>query len=189
MQYFAVLDHLTMAPGYVLDYVYQYDGMGGSPLLYARPISQSPYTTEADLASSGDTASYLDFVQVDDTPESYFQLVLLSLLGEEFYLYWHANYGDIRVVCEKIDVGDIVTGLDGNFGYRISLLSRLRAALLDRVQPTVQVGEQAVQIRLVTFTRWGGFYEQIYTVNRSMPHTIQDVQRKNLVPYDCGVMF
>ena len=40
MDYFSVLDHLSMQPGYVLDYVYHYDGMGGYPVLYARPSGQ-----------------------------------------------------------------------------------------------------------------------------------------------------
>ncbi len=189
MQYFTVLDHLSMQPGYVLDYVYHYDGMGGSPLLYVRPSDQPSYTTEEDLAASGDNTNYLDYVQADDTPESYFQFVLLATMGNQFYLYWHANYNDSQIVCNKVDVTDIVATLNGDFGYRISLLSRLRAALLTNLAPSVNIGEQTVEVRLVTFTRWGGFYAETYTLSRAMPHTIQDVQEKNLVPYECGVMF
>jgi len=92
MQYFRVLDHLSMQPGYVLDYVYRYDGMGGYPVLYVRPAGQPPYATEADLAAGGDSTGYLDFVQTDDTPESYFQFVVLATMGSQFYLFWHANY-------------------------------------------------------------------------------------------------
>ena len=115
MQYFTVLDHLSMQPGYILDYVYHYDGMGGSPILYARPAGQSPYATESEMTAAGDIPNYLDFIQTDDTPESYFQFVLLTLMGNQFYKFWHSNYNDVRIVCEKIDVNDIVTSLDGRF--------------------------------------------------------------------------
>ncbi len=189
MQYFTVLDHLSMLPGYLLDYVYHFDGMGGYPVLYVHPASQSPYTTEADLADGLDSRSYLDYVQTDDTPESYFQLVVLAMVGSQFYLFWHADYNDSQIVCDKADVSDIVSSLNGDFGYRISLSSRVRSVLLKDVDPSVNIGEQAVEVRLITFTRWGGFFLETYTLSRSMPHTIQNVQKKNLVPYECGVMF
>jgi hypothetical protein len=189
MEYFGVLDHLTMLPGYALDYVYHYDGMGGTPILYVHPIGQLPYASESELYAAGDVPSYLDFIQTDGTLESYFQFIVLSFMGDQFYQFWHSNYNDSQIVCEKIDVNDIVSSLDGNFGYRISIPSRIRAALLENVGPAVNIGTQSVQVKLVTFTRWGGFFEETYFLSKSPPHTIQDVQEKNLVPYDCGVMF
>jgi hypothetical protein len=189
MKYFSVLDHLSMQPGSVLDYVYHYDGMGGYPLLYVRPVSQPPYATETDLPAGFDRSGYLDYVQADDTPEGYFQFVVLAMMGGQFYLFWHANYNDSQIVCDKADVKDIVVSLNGDFGYRISLAPLVRAALLKDVGPSVVISEQTVEVRLVTFTHWGGFFLESYTLSRAMPHTIQDVQKKNLVPYECGVMF
>jgi hypothetical protein len=189
MQYFSVLDHLSMQPGFVLDYIYHFDGMGGYPILYVRPPDQPPYPTEADLTAIGDSTSYLDYIQTDDTPESYFQFVVLAMMGSQFYQYWHADYNDSQIVCDKASVTAIVAGLNGDFGYRIPLTSRIKAALLQDVGPSVNIGEQTVEVRLLTFTRWGGFFQKTYTLSRSKPHTIQDVQEKNLVPYECGVMF
>jgi hypothetical protein len=189
MQYFSVLDHLSMQPGYVLDYVYHFDGMGGSPILYVRPASQPPYATEADLSDLDEKPGYLDYIQTDDTPESYFQLTVLSVTSSKFYLYWHANYSDSQIICKKVDVTDIVSSLDGDFGYPISPISRIRAALLRGVGPVVNISDQTAEVRIMTFTRWGGFYQQIFTISRSMPHTFLDVQEKNIIPYDCGVMF
>jgi hypothetical protein len=189
MQYFNVLDHLAMRPGYVLDYIYHFDGMGGLPIMYVRHASQPPYASESDLATAGETSSYLDYIQIDDTPESYFQLALLSVMGSQFYLYWHANYNDSQIICARVDVPDVVTGLDGDFGYPISLIGRIRTAFLRNVGPFVELGVQSAKVRLITFTRWGGFYQQIFTISRSSPNTIQGVQENNLVPYDCGVMY
>jgi hypothetical protein len=190
MQYFSVLDKLSLKPGYVLDYVYHYDQMGGNPLLYARPADQAPYATEADLPAGYDRLGYLDYIQAGDTPDGYFQFVVLAMMGNQFYKLFSINYNDSEIVCEKTDVKRIVSSLNtGNFGYRISIVSWIKALLLNDVGPTVNIGVQTVEVRLVTFTLWGGFYLKTYTISRSSPHTILNVDENNLVPYDCGVMF
>lgn len=186
--YFQALTHLSMQPGYVLDYVYHFDGMGGYPLLYPRPAGQVPFPTEADYAASGDSENYLDYVQIDDKAEGYFQYVVLNILGRQFYRFWHANYYDYRIVCDTAAVRSIVTSL-GDFGQPMSLLSRLRTLLLRDVAPTVSTGEQTAEVRVVVFTKWGGFLRWTYTLDRNFPHEILDVKEETLVPYDCGIMF
>jgi hypothetical protein len=186
--YFQALTHLSMQPGYVLDYVYHFDGMGGYPILYPRPAGQAPFLTEADYAASGDSANYLDFIQIDDTAEGYFQYVALNILGPQFYLFWHANYNDYQIMCNPADVQGVTANL-GDFGRSMSPLSRLRTLLLRDVAPTVSTGEQTVEVQVVVFTKWGGFLRWTYTIDRNFPHKILDVKEKILIPYDCGVMF
>jgi hypothetical protein len=188
-QYFGILNHLSMQPGYSLDYVYHYDGMGGYPVLYAYPTGQAPYATEADLDAAGKPASYLDFVQADDTPEGYFQFALLALMGSQFYLDWHANYNDSQLVCDKAAVMATVASTDHISGMPMPLKARVQARFLQDVEPRVTLGEQTVEVRIVRFTEWGGFFRRTYTLQRQFPHTILDVREENLVPYDCGVMF
>ena len=188
-QYFGVLDHLSMQPGYALDYVYHFDGMGGYPVLYAYPASQSPYASEADLSAAGKTPNYLDYVQTDDTPEGFFQYVLLALMGNQFYLDWHANYNDMQLVCDKAAVLAAVASTDHITGSPMPLVDRLKARSLPQVEPHVLIGDQTVEVRIVTFTKWGGFYRQTYTLQRLSPHAILDVQKVNILHYDCGVMF
>jgi hypothetical protein len=86
-------------------------------------------------------------------------------------------------------MGLIVDSLNGDFGYRISPASWVKAFLLNDVGPSVNIGVQKVEVQVVTFTRWGVFFLETYTISRSTPLIIQDIQKKNLVPYDCGVMF
>jgi hypothetical protein len=189
MQYFFVLDHLSMEPGYVLDYVYHYNGMGGYPVLYARMAAQPAYATEADLTAAGETPNYLDYVQADDTPEGYFQFIVLAKLGRQFYKFWHAGYSDVGLVCDKAGVMAAVASADQNFGKPMPLPARLRASILGYVEPRVLIGEKTVEVRIITFTLWGGFFRQTHTLQRRYPHTILNTQEVNLVPYDCGVMF
>lgn len=186
--YFDVLTHLSMEPGYVLDFVYTYDWMGGYPTLLARPEGDAPYLSWTDVQAEAN--NYLEHVVVDGTPEGFLQLALLDMLGQQFYLWWHANYNDWQVVCNQTDVKTIVDGLAStDFGLPMPLADRRQALSLRGVEPVVEIGGQTVEVRLVAFTQWGGFYELRFEVQAAFPHTVLNVEQEELVPYDCGVMF
>jgi hypothetical protein len=186
--YFTVLDGLSMEPGYALDFVYSYDGMGGYPTLLARPESSDPYLSWDDVPGPG--GDYLARVQADGTPESYFEFVVMKIMAPQFYLFWHASYNDLQIVCDQAALRGILDGISGgDTGLPMPLADRVRAWSLGGLEPTVDIGEQSVTVRVVTFSRWGGFYEYTYTLSRAFPHTILSVEDKLLVPYDCGIMF
>lgn len=189
-QYFVVLDTLAMEEGYVLDYVYLFEGIGGYPVLYTRPEGQPPFATYADLAAAhGEPrGEYLRYLRIADTPEGYLQFVVLAIMGEQFYLYWHAFYNDVWPVCTVEGLEDVLDSLDGSLGWAMSPEDKARARAIDIV-PQVSLGAETVVVRLVTFTRWGGFIEGVYTIARHFPHEILDVRRSTLVEYNCGVMF
>jgi len=186
MEYFTVLEHLSMQPGYLLNYIYHFDGMGGYPILYAHPESQPPFETEVDFTGEG--IAYLDRIAIDGTPEGFLQYAMLNVMGGQFYLWWHAGYNDYQILCDKQAVQDIVSG--GNIiGEEVPLQVRLRAWLLSGVEPVVTMEDEQVTVSIVVFTNWGGFFRRTYTISRNFPHTILDMQQEELIPYDCGVMF
>lgn len=200
--YFTVLDHLSMEPGYTLDYVYCYDGSGfaGFPKLYARPDviptrfastdtppteDQPPFLTCSDVG--GDADSYLAHVQIDGTEEGFFQLALLRVMGGQFYLYWHAGYYDTVVVCDREAVESIISA-EGSYGQPFSAEQKRAARAIDP-SPIVELGDEVVAVKIVTFSKWGGFTQETYEINRSFPHAIRDSNSEVLVEYDCGIMF
>ena len=187
--YFGVLTHLSMEPGYTLDYVYHWDGMGGYPVLYARPLDQPRYLTEAEYgqATGGEADPWLDHVQVDGSEESYFELVLLSQMGRQFYLWWHANYNDATIIADRRGL-DAILNTDESFGIEMPAGTKQQARALD-LTPVIEIGENTVTVQVIVFTNWGGFYRDTYTIQRAFPHTIIDHQSENLIEYNCGIMF
>ena len=186
-QYFSVLTHLQMEPGYTLDYVYYYDFMGGYPALYARPVDQPPYQVTPGGYDDLPSDYYLDHVQADGTPESYFELAALDIIGQQFYLFWHANYNDTQIIADSDALDRLLDG-GGMMGDAFPADVRRQAQQLD-VQPVIEIGADKVTVSFITFTNWGGFYRATYTIQRDFPHTILDVEWEELVPYDCGIMF
>jgi hypothetical protein len=194
-EYLTVLEHLSMEPGYVLDYVYHFDFIGGEPILYARPEDQPPFATFSEYESENEDVSeksfykYLDHVQVDGTQDSFLEFVVLRIMANQFYLSRHANYNDDSIVCDYERLEEIVLDLsEAEYGTDFTPELQQQARALD-LQPRVEIGDDTVLVRIVLFTNWGGFIEAKYTISKNFPHSVLDLETNTLVPYDCGINF
>ena len=199
MGVFDVLDKIRMQDGWVLDYVYHADGMGSYPILYARPESQAPYRDEvalreamnacAGVYESDQCPEFMDHVVVDGSPLSYLQLALLATSGDQFYLGWHANYNDTKPIATREALEAVVAELQAEtFGKALSTADASRAKRLPTA-PWVKITGQTVEIRYLTFSKWGGFYEQNISINPASPYHWNFGEPKPLLPYESGIMF
>ncbi|HSL44798.1 MAG TPA: hypothetical protein VK897_15285 [Anaerolineales bacterium] len=189
-RYFDVLTHLSMREGYTLDYVYQSDDLGGYPLPFARPVDQAPYASAADIPNNTSLPEFRDHLEIEDVEQGYFEYAVLDIMADQFYLYWHANYNDYEIVCNREELNDIVNRVSsGDFGMEMDLTQQARARAMRNIEPTVSLAGDVATVQFITFTKWGGFYRETYTIRRESPHTILDIKQRNLVPYDCGVAF
>lgn len=189
-QYFTVLTHISMQDDYLLDYVYISESLGGSPLLYARPESQDPYASMEDVPENTQLPDFHEYLEVEDVEQGYFEYVVLNTMASQFYLDWHALYNDFEIVCNSDEVNTIIADIsDGSFGNPLDLPGQVKARAMNNIEPGVQLAEDSAIVEVITFTKWGGFYRQTYTISRSFPHMIIDVKSENIVPYDCGIAF
>ena len=185
-RYFDILDHLSMETGYALDYVYQFDGMGGYPVLYARPLDAPPLRTfaEYEQAAPGD---YLEHVQADGTDEAFFQLTVLRVMGGQFYLYWHAGYFDHEVVADGARL-DALLQETGEFCGEWQPQAQRQARALE-LAPVVEALNDRVAVTVVVFSKWRGFTSRTYTFAKTFPHQLLDSADEVLVEYECNVVF
>jgi len=185
--YFTVLELLSMEPGYTLDYVYSYDNVSGQPYLYARLVDQAPYrninelTKATGLPAADSRYNYLDHVLITDIEEGFFQFAVLYVVGDQFYLYSLTRYNDTRLI---LDTNNVTSALNSvaDFGIKVPGFIKNQALSID-LTPVIKMGSEIVTVRVVTFTMWGGFYENVYTIQRNPPHKIS-VESMNLVPYN-----
>jgi len=200
-QYFHVLTHLNVASGNQLDYVYFTDELGGLPLIYARKSSSAPYLTYSGLlASFGEEISgersygelrhkydYLEKIQIDQTPESYFEFVTLAFLGDQFYLWWHGLYNDAKILCDPSDMQYVYEDMK-SFDLEFPTDVEDRIDKID-FTPFVAIDEKVVAVRFITFTKWGGFFENVYVMEKDNPTILLDVKFNSLIEYDCAINF
>jgi len=208
--YFPVLKHLSMEKGYVLDYVYVNDGSGGLPILFTRAKEQAPFSIfdEYAAASTNVTRPENDMsliwlvaekqdgvfgfgnkIKVQDSNEGYFEYTALQIIGSQFYLFWHAEYNDARIVCVAEELEDVLSdiendtklaAIDGNF--------KAGARALD-LQPVIEVSGDTVTVKVVVFSKWGGFSRYTFNIGRSSPHSVTGYNKDILLEYQCGVVF
>ena len=189
------LDRLNLEPGYTLDYFYHVDDLGAYPLLYARKDSDTPYQSEAEYeaacypADGTEPCEPYRHLVTDGTEEGYFQLVLMLIMGNQFYLDWHAGYNDLEVVASPERLETLIEKIGANdFGYPLTNAQKREARRLNPT-PEVKIGEAETVVRVVVFTKWGGFYRYEVTFSAPTPYEILDISSKSLVEYDCGVMY
>ncbi len=201
-QYFTVLTSLSMEPGYRLDYVYDAYGGNGSPVLYARPDDVEPYATFSEYQRALDGLAgaevqtllqqgYLAHVIPEDTEEGYFQMVVLYLLGDQFYLQWHANYDDDLIVCDQEHLEEVLEEYvmwiaEYDPDDTEDILAGVEEVSLE---PAITLKEDVAEVSLVFFTKWGGVYRAMYEISREQPYRIEQTDLENLFEYDCGIMF
>jgi hypothetical protein len=159
-------------------------------MIYARPVDQISYASVADVPENTQLPDFREHLDVEDVEQGYFEYVLMTSMANQFYLFWHANYNDTRVVCNHQQVNDIVSQVSsGDFGVAMDLPSQAKARTLRNIEPVVRFTGDVAVVEVITFTKWGGFYRYTYTISRGFPHTIVDLKQENIVPYDCGIMF
>lgn len=116
-KYFDVFDQIQIKNGYLLDYVYNFDGHGGSPLLYVRKESESPLKSSTEYYQrysylkrtmilgqepvGRDFEPYLPYLKFINSPMGCFQFALFALTAHRFYSCWHACYNDRQFIFNK----------------------------------------------------------------------------------------
>jgi hypothetical protein len=187
--YFGVLDRLAMEPGYVLDYVYWYDEMAGRPVLYARELDAPPFQTFAEYEQARDEPpdAFLDHVQADGSPESFFQLVVLRMSGDRFYLWWHAFMRDETILTGRESLERHLQIVEGDCDQPTGPVLEQSAGLA--LEPQITFESELVKVEVAAFTRWGGLERKTYTIRRSFPHTFLEESAEPLIPYECGVVY
>ena len=181
--YFKVLTHISMQDGYSLDYVYQTDFLGSLPLIYVRPESQAPYTSMKDVSANIQRSDFREYREVEDVEHGYFEYVVLSIVANQFYLDWHANYSDTTIACSRKEINAIVeSASSGNFGVEMDRARQAKPRAMKNIKPAVQLTDNGAVVEVIVFTKWGGFYRQTYTTSRSFPHTIVNSKSENIVP-------
>jgi hypothetical protein len=213
--YFLVLNHLSIKPGYTLDLVfYEFpfpnDGLARPthPVIYARPVNQKSYVSYAELLNLVGQPSYiphnyfyqtfldlqdafyyyLDSVRTDNTGDGFLQFVILGILAGQFNGSLRDSYNDTIVICDKSDI-DLVEIEAKKFDKEWGLAKMPDQAVQDAhklpVEPIVELGKDTATVRIVTFTKWGGFIETKYELTRAFPHQLVGLWHQILVPYEC----
>jgi len=185
--YFSILKNISLEETWQLGFIYCRDENGASPILTAYR-SEEEYKTLGAKITKGYRSSkiygneeYWPHVKLNGTEDGYFEYVVLSILGSQFSLDSRANYNDIEIVCTKPAIQEIVkvTKPDERL---------IREAQLVDPTPSVTIDAKQAIVRIVIFTKWGGFIERKYHISPQFPYKIKKIKAKALAKFKCGVV-
>jgi uncharacterized protein YjbI with pentapeptide repeats len=206
-QYFSILNHLSIEPGYTLDYALNNDGIGAQPCIYARRLDEPRLlhvkAVEQRAKDEGwddrmnlwyraytGTHGYTMHIRTDNSPDAFFQLALLDLMGGRFYLYWHACYYDFVVVCNQEALERYFRTPGGREDSVREEAKRFDLAPVVDMGPLPYAGlEDKVYVEVTEFGHWEGVVRRGYLIDRRFPHRFRVSPHKDLVPYCCFWLF
>lgn len=182
-RYFEVLTHLSLPEGKVLDYVYEMDGMGGYPILYVRGEDEPQATERPEKGAS------FSFIQLDGSPESYFEYAVFREYSSSFYLFWHANYDNRVLTCGEGAMKTIDEKAEFFFNeYEYTPIVRGK---MERANKAAWYTEEdgLVVIRFAYFTPFGGLMEQIYQFEKGSTPQVARKTTQELVQLITNLMY
>ncbi len=197
--YFTVLTNLQQKAGYELDYVHT-EGLNGFPILYARKTGKHLQVSDVEdfigplVPGPGEPEDHClrdwsPAIGLKPSREAFLELAALHLVGNQFYLFWHAGYNDRQIVATAEKLEEIINSEDLGFGSRLPVGYRMKARELD-VRPVVEfVEEDAVWVDLLTFTKWGGFMLEKLAFSTKYPHKLLLRESEPLIEFDCGICY
>jgi len=189
--FLAAFPRLSLETGMTLDFVYDYQGTGGHPIVYARGKDQVPFSSLAEYKKKfprpyflGDSArynpSYLEAIKTDGTSDGFLQLALHVLLAEQFYIHWHAVYSVNWPVFDQQMVEDIKASLP------VQVQKQVDALVL---KPEATLNQDEARVTYVYFNSWKGFVRVTWRVDRAFPHRFRGVDEHILIAYRNPVRF
>jgi hypothetical protein len=185
MSFFTVLKNISLPKGKTIDYVYHMELSAGYPLLYVRNRDQKPYR-DIDNCPGFVREGMMDLLVrelvVSDHKAGYFEYAVFYLMAPNFYLHKWAKT-DLEVVCHEARLREIL-----NDHIQIPVPAIQAAEKLD-LAPRIVLSADKVEVRLITFSAWGGFFEEDFFISRSSPHVLLQHDKKCLVEYNCGILF
>lgn len=190
-EFLAVFPRLGIASGQVLDFVYDYQELGGHPILYARSSGQPAFSSHAEFKKVypryyfiGDKSrydpAYLDSIVADGTPDGFLQLAIMVLIGEQFYIHWHAVYSIFLPILDQQTFDDVLGAYkkeEAEKGRKIDF------------RPRVTLEGNHARVEYLVFNEWTGIKRVTWTVNCAFPHRLVSVDEKVLLPYKSPIQF
>ena len=200
--FFSVLNHLKVRDNYKLDYVYKYYSIGGYPILYCIKKDYRQLKTVHEFDSLHiSTDSFLNFIEVDDSPDSYIQIILLHIMHNQFLRYWHDFYRDEVLIFNNDGLKDVID--NGYYSYTNNydktLLNgyNLKKENLDFYRSSKDINpnvilkffEKHVEMEVLIFSNWYGFKRIKFRISRIFPHRIENISKKIILAYNCNIQF
>jgi len=170
-RYFTILKKISLPEGKILDYVYVMTGSAGYPVLYIRSNNQKPYNEIEEYNKSPDHANISRDKMMDNIVE------MLEVMDTE------DGYFEYEIICHETRLNDKLKN-----DSQIPAAVKTAAKKLN-LTPEINLAPDKAEVKIVTFTAHGGFFEERFIISRSFPHALLEHTKQGLVEYNFRTIF
>lgn len=177
-EYFKILKHISVAPGFEVDYFYEgWDlfSTSAAPQLYARRqgdptlecTPEEPTKEEQENRFGSWTPLPISSVLIPDkTPQGWFELLIFYRYAPQFYLEWHALYDKFVFVGSLEHLIDLIPPLEPSEDEKFYAALDLETDVLvdDKSNPDY------VLVTYTGFMEWKGFKRIEEKISRRYPY-------------------
>ena len=171
--------NLSLPPGSTLDWVYHaFPGSSGAPELYVRRKDAPPFITYSEYEDAvtkealgsrvGILPLWSDDILLDETPESYLQLLIMTTMADQFHQFWH-SCGETYLICTE-------EALLRWANEELPPSARQQEAVCDfNPTPRIHVGAKDVTVEALYFYRNEGVLVwERFRISRQAPRELLD---------------
>ena len=129
-------------------------------------------------------------VMLDGTPESAWERVLLKEASEQFYLAWHAGYGEHRIVSDvRRFEEEINISFAGDRAWCGMGESGRKRMMRNDFAPTVVLANNQATVTYYVFSAFHGLLKKTERVDMVSGEILGETQVEQIVKYYCGVCY
>ena len=207
-KYFEAFDKLEIKNGYRLDFFYYRNLYAGYPVflilkadedlnLLISPfnifdtfpvLNNEKYTFKSYSKELFDEfatrRNFSNFIKAENSKEGFFQLLSFYLIGEAFGLWWHGRNNLNWIICSTHQLDQLIS-LDIQ-EVRLSPGQVAKARQIE-LKPKIALSGDFCQIEITTFDPWKGFTRKNYKINRTFPHSIELLEERIMLEYNCEI--
>ncbi len=196
-KWFEVFDRVKLDDGWLLDYVWEFTGVGGVPLLYTRRRGDTPLADPQawhdEYKYPNDDPPHLRHLAFEQSAEGAFQFALFCIEAPKFYLHWHSNYRDLELVITRDRLEQILKPIHAEAAHPrmpmndvINAGDRAKLLALD-LRPAVRLSGKTAEVTALSFTQWGGFAWWRAQLRR--PNRCNGARTAEVVRYQCNIHY
>ena len=180
---------LKLKKDFVLDYAYGFTYPDAEPLVYTRHRDDKKVTfyNYKETYGYGHVKPYLKNIIIEKDPISFYQLVVFSVVVNQFYQSWHAKYNDHTFIYDKRHLEEILSTIpekDGRSSINTESRESLRRLALN---PVININQDKTECCCLMFSKWMGFY--YYRARISYPELSIETETENVCSYMCGTEY
>ncbi len=187
--YWRKFDKLELDTLWNLECYYENNYFESEPILFLRKRSTDLdsilliFNDIAYLEKFQDSISTIEHLKlIDDSSESYIQLIYFYLVGDNFAKLSHASYSSKDIIASNKEKNYLLK--TNNFDKDI----KKKIKELD-IEPSILFFENHIEIEVYLFNKWEGINKHKYRISKTFPHKIDLLENINLIQYDCGILF